>query len=351
MRLTKEAPFLYQKRGIYYFSRRVPSDLQSHYRCPRIVMSLKTKSLRAAKARSAALLGKLEQDWLSIRWQTQDDPLSRYLFDAPVVSLGSSTAPRLSEVRNLYVAAKKSGRSTTFIQSVDRAAARLVEVAGDKPIDLYTRQEANSLRDMLVDRGLSQASIKRLFSVLRASTNFAVRELGLGEIRTFSAIYLGDEHGAAPSKRKTFSIQQRTEINMECHRLDDEPRWLIALISDTGLRLSEALGAVKTDLVLDNPRPHLIVRSHPWRRLKTQSSERLVPLVGHALWAAQQAQNATTDTFLFPKYCSELECKSNSASAALNKWLSHRVPKGCVVHSFRHSLRDRLRAVECPSKN
>jgi len=41
-------------------------------------------------------------------------------------------------------------------------------------------------------------------------------------------------------------------------------------------------------------------------------------------------------------------CKSNSASAALNKWLSRRVPKCCVIHSFRHSFRDRLRAVECP---
>ncbi len=26
-----------------------------------------------------------------------------------------------------------------------------------------------------------------------------------------------------------------------------------------------------------------------------------------------------------------------------------RVPIGCVMHSFRHSLRDRLRAVECPA--
>jgi hypothetical protein len=23
--------------------------------------------------------------------------------------------------------------------------------------------------------------------------------------------------------------------------------------------------------------------------------------------------------------------------------------KGCVIHSFRHSMRDRLRAVECPA--
>jgi len=25
------------------------------------------------------------------------------------------------------------------------------------------------------------------------------------------------------------------------------------------------------------------------------------------------------------------------------------VPEGCVIHSFRHSMRDRLRAVQCPS--
>ena len=30
--------------------------------------------------------------------------------------------------------------------------------------------------------------------------------------------------------------------------------------------------------------------------------------------------------------------------------LGARQPQGCVVHSFRHSFRDRLRAVECPSE-
>ena len=54
--------------------------------------------------------------------------------------------------------------------------------------------------------------------------------------------------------------------------------------------------------------------------------------------------------FLFPKYCSQDSVKTNSASGALNKWLKNRVPDGCVIHSFRHSFRDRLRAVECPSE-
>ena len=34
---------------------------------------------------------------------------------------------------------------------------------------------------------------------------------------------------------------------------------------------------------------------------------------------------------------------------ALNKWLQENFSKQYVIHGFRHSLRDRLRAVECPS--
>ncbi len=37
------------------------------------------------------------------------------------------------------------------------------------------------------------------------------------------------------------------------------------------------------------------------------------------------------------------ECKSDYASNTLNKWLKKQVPDGCVIHSFRHSMRDRLR--------
>ena len=45
----------------------------------------------------------------------------------------------------------------------------------------------------------------------------------------------------------------------------------------------------------------------------------------------------------------DLFSKNPSRYAALNKWLHQYVPEGCTMHSFRHSMRDRLRAVECPS--
>ena len=37
-------------------------------------------------------------------------------------------------------------------------------------------------------------------------------------------------------------------------------------------------------------------------------------------------------------------------ATALNKWLKQTIGDGYVMHSFRHSIRDRLRAVNCPSE-
>ena len=47
-------------------------------------------------------------------------------------------------------------------------------------------------------------------------------------------------------------------------------------------------------------------------------------------------------------YCSDAVCKSNSASAAINKWIKAVVGSNAVIHGFRHGFRDRLRAVEAP---
>ena len=74
------SPYIFKKRRVYYFSRRVPSDLKNHYKHPRIVLSLRTRSLSAAKLRATSMAAKLEEDWMVLRWRTSDDPLSRFLF-------------------------------------------------------------------------------------------------------------------------------------------------------------------------------------------------------------------------------------------------------------------------------
>ena len=138
-------------------------------------------------------------------------------------------------------------------------------------------------------------------------------------------------------------------VQNECVKLDDDIRWLIALISDTGMRLAEAAGLRIGDLHLEDDIPFVCLKEHASRPLKTTGSRRDIPLVGSALWAAQRAATKNDGPFLFPRYSSATKCKSDYASNTLNKWMKPFVPVGCVIHSLRHSLRYRLRACECPS--
>jgi len=255
------------------------------------------------------------------------------------------SAPLMSEATSFYLRLKGEGKDKVFVRAAQRNAASVIEVLGDRPINDYASSEAGKLRDVLLDRGLAVTSIKRMFGSVKAIINLAMAEHGIEGRNPFASIYMPDE---MPEERQPIPLDAIRRIQRECMAVDDENRWLLALISDTGMRLSEAAGLHRDDIVLDADIPHVIVRPHPWRRLKTKGSERLVPLVGASLWAAQRLQQHDS-SYAFPRYCDGRICNANSASAALNKWLKPRVNEDAVVHSLRHSMRDRLRAVECPS--
>tara|TARA_B110000971_G_scaffold177531_1_gene183236 strand:- start:358 stop:642 length:285 start_codon:yes stop_codon:yes gene_type:complete len=69
------------------------------------------------------------------------------------------------------------------------------------------------------------------------------------------------------------------KISKDCVLLDDDIRWLVAIICDTGMRLSEAAGLMLSDLNLGEEIPYIHLTLHPHRRLKTASSERKIKLV------------------------------------------------------------------------
>jgi integrase len=183
--------------------------------------------------------------------------------------------------------------------------------------------------------------------------NLMIQEYGLDVKNPLANTYMLDE--VSTSKRKPIPLSAIRNIQSLCVELDDDIRWVVALVSDTGLRLAEACGLERNDIVLEDQVPHIIIRPNGCRSLKTRASERKVPLVGAALWAVTQTIKSfqvpyrKDEQFLFPRYTKGGKCNANSASAALNKWLKNYVDDGCVIHSFRHSMRDRLRAVECPS--
>ena len=91
---------------------------------------------------------------------------------------------------------------------------------------------------------------------------------------------------------------------------------------------------------------------NPFRRLKTASSKRFIPLIGVALEAVKlEIENKESGDWLFPIYIDEAKesTKNTAASAAANKRIRSILGQDApTCHSFRHTFTSRLRNVECP---
>ena len=357
--LTKKVPYTFNRAGYYYFSRRVPADLLSHYSYPRIVHGLKTRSAQTAKSRALVAAAKLDEYWSHLR-MTDPDLIGRSLLKLGYktysrntqldASMNSEQPITLSEALETYLTQKGASKRKTFKAAAQRACSYLVDACGAKTLAEYTRADALSYRDYLIAKGLVGSSVSRVISSIRAIFNFAISEYALDLKNPFVGMYF--DKSAGVSKRLPIPIDDIRKVQHLCRTIDDDLRWLVALISDTGMRLAEGAGLLKSDIILDADTPHISLKPHLWRPLKTSGSQRDIPLVGASLWAAQRLSEAFPDSaYAFPRYNRKDITNSNSASAALNKWLHQYVPNGCTMHSFRHSMRDRLRAVECPSES
>ena len=341
--VSNQCEYLWQKRGVYYFRRKVPNDVQQHYERSQIVICLKTKSKSAAIKASRSIASKLDDFWLQMRIADMDVPASHLLVKGKPKDAFISYASSLSDALATYCSLKGADRTALFFTAAKRNVGYVLEHLGDRPIDTYSSANAASIRDWLIDRGLTTSSISRIFGTIRAVINLNIQEHGLDCRNAFANIYLPKK---AEEKRKPIPKHEIIQIQKTCLELADERRLVIAVISDTGMRLSEALGLVWGDVRLDHEYPHINLVEHPWRQLKTSGSKRLVPLVGVSLEAVKvMHQQGFSTQFLFPSYTSATKCNGNSASAALNKWLKQYTEQG-VIHSFRHSFRDRLREAE-----
>ena len=212
------------------------------------------------------------------------------------------------------------------------------------PLDMKCHYSSKRIVNWLVEKGLASSSVKRVFSSVKAIVNLAINELGVDSKNAFAGVYLASRGDA--KKRKPLSNDSLKHLQNACIEADDDLRWLVAMISDTGMRLAEAAGLHVDDIVLGDV-PYVYVKPHTWRSLKTASSERKIPLVGASLWAAQRVK-AMSNSYCFSRYVDGTKCNSNSASAALNKWLKTATNQDVVIHGLRHTFRDRLRAVEAP---
>ena len=81
------AHYLWLKGETYYFNRRVPKDMQGHYKSSRIIICLKTTRKDTALRFAKSMAQRLEDYWLSLRLSQLDIPALHLLRDRPLSSL------------------------------------------------------------------------------------------------------------------------------------------------------------------------------------------------------------------------------------------------------------------------
>ena len=344
--MIQNSSYLICRNGIYYYSRRVPADLKKRFNKNRVTVSLRTRSRDKACRSSKALSDRLERYWDGLRLKFFHSRELGLHIRSDIEIRTAVSDFTIDDALELYLSLKGIGRQKTFFEIANRTISYLKEATSTINITSLAPSDASAFREYLFSRGLSSSSVRRIFSCIKSILNLAIKEQGLSCSNVFAATYIPDDL----SSQRRLPIPQSNIISLQndCFTLDDDNRWLIALISDTGMRLSEAAGLHVDDINVRNEIPFINLKANPWRPLKTKSSERQIPLVGASFWAAKRIIAHQTN-YAFPKHIRDKQLNSNSASAAINKWLKPRVPDGCVVHSFRHSLRDKLRSVECPS--
>ena len=350
------------KGGVWYFRRRVPDDVRGHYpslnKAGVLFVSLKAKnqSEAAKKANQMAL----EQDalWRKLRdgeidaskdvdsaaiallssfgfvpyqgdkLETDNAHHDRFIdeldFQAEVQGriidptwqeqlplvhrraaelLHSSERPPILLSEALIEFQSMKGEDPSSRQGKTRAkvVGEFVTLFGDLPITRYSRQNANDFRDHLLAKGNSTTTVQRRLTDIRPIFKTISRERELDDKGIFEAILIAGL-GEDVNARVPFTADEILAIQSKCREIDDDKRWIIALLSDTGLRLAEAIGLRVVDVDLNCEWPHLTVVEHEVRSLKTKGSSRTVPLVGAGRWAVERAIKHQRNGFLFPRY-------------------------------------------------
>ena len=124
--------------------------------------------------------------------------------------------------------------------------------------------------------------------------------------------------------------------------LNEKDRAVLWVMADTGMREIEIFGLNPEDIFLDQEIPYIWIREREGYELKTQHSERKIPLVGTALEGFR----------LFPKGFKNLG-NAETFSNTVNKYLTEnnlRPTRKHSAYSLRHTFKDRLRDIEAPEE-
>ena len=382
-----------KKRGnCWHYQRRVPKRFQSSVGSGLISFSLQTRDFSEAKLKAAQVSIDLDKKWVrtgtplnipnkiieftkacqvqhdygftpkSLEAIADNELLQRLRtlleYGHPVKSqkalLGLADKPQLS-LSEAFERFWEHIKEEWMIQSEDQKRAKrnvylkairnFEQMVGKIPVYEVERSHALLFRAWFIER-VNRSEIKpytgnREINSLRRlfSETFDID----GETKPNPFVKVRLKEGVEVSRQPLSTKQISTILTPGAmDGLFEEFQLLVRLLVNTGMRPVEAIGLELSDVFLNENIPHIHVRRNQVRNLKTDHSERLLPLTGVSMAAAQEL-------VLRGGWGKRLG-KNMYATSAINKHLRARgyfSDKKQSLYSLRHWFQDQLTKRGC----
>lgn len=329
-------------------------------------------ALRQAEAMLEAIRGDLSAD---DKREVLADDLHRRKADPVLVRAVAAPQSKeppatLLDAKEMYRRERMDGAEGRNQKNrLERVCRRLERALGplDKlPLVNLKREHGRKLRDHMLQapaagkggKLLSPASVRRELDMVSAMTKLAITEFDLqGQVvNPFEGLSVGAVSKAPQTEWERRDPLPVAVLSAMRRRLGEKVKapelgLIWRMLEGTGCRGAEVVGLRVEDVQVDHAYPHIWVRWHEDRRVKTSVSIRQVPLVGDALVAAREALRlADGHHMLFPRYARE--AGPDAVSQALMKHLRAitKDPRH-VVYSLRHNMKDLLVAAGVPQRD
>lgn len=252
----------------------------------------------------------------------------------------------LSTVCTAFLKAGHMRHGSKYEESVRSVFRDAIRVLGDRNFSQLTAWDVSKLVSACLKRGLSPSGTKYHIDVLHAAVRFYCTDENFNFKNPFNRTKIAGTNLGRPSKNH-IGPNEIDDLKRDCINQDDEIRWMLALLIDTGARSSEIAGLALQDLRINDAIPHLIIEPKSWRLLKSKNSPRKIPLVGISNWAARRLlfEADPKQIYAFPRYIRDGKL-TETHHKTLGAWLRSR-HYNFGAHDLRVSFTNRLREAGC----
>jgi len=230
--------------------------------------------------------------------------------------------------------------------SIKKSISHMINICGDKQINLYSSLDAISFRDYFVKSKKvstgkrNQSNLQNLFSVI-------YNKYSIEKKNPFSRLEW-------PELKNKKNIQEFTddELKRIKHFIKDKDiieNLVCGLIFNTGCSFDEIFGLKNEDVNLNKYNPYIVIRSNSLRKIKNIYKRRVIPLVGISFDTMMKIGNTSSNEHVFKSFCN---IESESFLSIKNKMNENikKLSNGKTLISFKYSLIERLKSIGCPQE-